>query len=83
METSILNRLDRTAVAYADKVMFKDEHDSITFGAFDQLTKAVGTYLARKIPAGQPVAVMSGRHILTPSCFLGAVRAGCFYAPMD
>ena len=83
METSILNRLDRTAAAYADKVMFKDEHDSITFGAFNQLTKAVGTYLARKIPAGQPVAVMSGRHILTPSCFLGAVRAGCFYAPMD
>ncbi len=83
METSVLNRLDRTAAAYHDKVMFKDEHGEITFGAFDALTKSVGTYLAKKIPAGQPVAVMSGRHILTPSCFLGAVRAGCFYAPMD
>ena len=27
--------------------------------------------------------VMSGRHIFTPACFLGVVRAGCFYAPMD
>ncbi len=26
---------------------------------------------------------MSGRHVFTPACFLGAVRAGCFYAPMD
>ena len=26
---------------------------------------------------------MSGRHVLTPSAFLGVVRAGCFYAPMD
>ena len=83
METSILNRLDRTAAAYAGKVMFKDEHGEITFGAFDKLTKSVGTFLANKIEAGQPVAVMSGRHILTPSCFLGVVRAGCFYAPMD
>lgn len=83
METSVLNRLDRTAQAFSDKVMFKDEHSEITFGEFDKLTKAVGTFLANKVEAGQPVAVMSGRHILTPACFLGAVRAGCFYAPMD
>ncbi len=83
METSILNRLDRTAAAYADKMMFKDDSAEITFGDFDRLTKSVGTFLAKKIPAGAPVAVMSGRHVLTPACFLGAVRAGCFYAPMD
>lgn len=83
METSILNRLNKTAVKYAEKVIFKDESSQITFGEFDRLTRAVGTYLARRIPFGSPVAVISGRHVLTPSCFLGAVRAGCFYAPMD
>ncbi len=83
METSVLNRLDRTAAAYAGKVMFKDDSAQITFGEFDRLTKAIGTFLAGKLPAGAPVAVMSGRHVLTPACFLGAVRAGCFYAPMD
>ncbi|MBQ1814482.1 MAG: AMP-binding protein [Ruminococcus sp.] len=83
METSVLNRLDKTAAAFPDKIMFRDETAEITFGEFDRLTKAVGTYLAQRVPAGSPVAVMSGRHILTPSCFLGAVRAGCFYAPMD
>ena len=83
METSILQRLNRSCERYADKVMFKDEHSQITFAEFNRLTKAVGSYLAAKVPCGAPVAVMSGRHILTPACFLGAVRAGCFYAPMD
>ena len=83
METSILNRLNKNAEKYSDKVMFKDEHSQITFGEFNALTKSIGTALAKRVPCGSPVAVMSGRHILTPSCFLGAVRAGCFYAPMD
>ena len=83
MESSILNRLNKNAEQYAEKVMFKDERSQITFGEFNALTKSIGTALAEKIDCGSPIAVMSGRHILTPACFLGAVRAGCFYAPMD
>lgn len=30
-----------------------------------------------------PVAILSGRNIYTPIAFLGAVYAGCFYAPLD
>ncbi len=83
METSILNRLDRTAAQYADKVIFKDHESEISFSHFNSVTKSVGTYLSHLINDGSPVAVMSGRHILTPAFFLGAVRAGCFYAPID
>ncbi len=83
METSILNRIDRTCAQYPDKVLFKDENSQITFAGFDAMTKAIGSFLAKLVPAGSPVAVMSGRHVLTPACFVGAVRAGCFYAPMD
>ena len=83
MENSVLNRVDRTCAKYADKVLFKDEHGMLTFGGFDRATRAIGSFLAAKIPFGAPVAVMSGRHTLTPACFLGVVRAGGFYAPMD
>jgi amino acid adenylation domain-containing protein len=83
MQTSVLERLDAVAARYADKVMFKDPEHSLTFGQFDALTKSIGTYLAGLTSPGDPVAVMSGRHVNTPACFLGAVRAGCFYAPMD
>jgi amino acid adenylation domain-containing protein len=83
METSILSRLDRAAKLYTDRVIFKDHERALTFGAFDRATRAIGSRLATMLPAGSPVAVMSGRRVMTPACYLGAVRAGCFYAPID
>ena len=83
METSVLNRLDRAVSLYGDRTMFKDPAGELTFAQFDRITKVIGTALAGVVPAGSPVAVMSGRHVLTPACYLGAVRAGCFYAPID
>lgn len=83
MNTSVLDWLNLTAEKYSDKVAFTDSEKSITFSEFNEVTKSVGTYLASVVTAGSPVAVMTGRHILTPTCFLGIVRAGCFYAPMD
>jgi len=83
MNQSVLNWLDHTASAYAEKTLFTDSCSSITFRRFDQVTRAIGTCLAGKAAPGSPIVVMSGRHILTPAAFLGVVRAGCFYAPMD
>lgn len=83
MERSVLNRLDSAVSRFGGKIAFKDNDGSLTFSQLDSLTRSIGTYLARLVPAGSPVTVMSGRHIYTPACFLGAVRAGCFYAPMD
>ena len=83
MQTSVLDWLDNTAEKYAGKTVFTDENRKITFSEFNNYTKSIGTYLARLVSGNAPVVVMSGRHVLTPSAFLGVVRAGCFYAPMD
>ncbi|MBR1483753.1 MAG: AMP-binding protein [Ruminococcus sp.] len=83
METSVLCRLNAAVQKYGSKIAFKDNDNTLTFSEFDALTRSIGTYLARLVPAGSPVVVMSGRHTFTPACFLGVVRAGCFYAPMD
>ena len=83
MQTSVLDWLDNTAGKYAGKTVFTDENRKITFSEFNNYTKSIGTYLARLVSGNAPVVVMSGRHVLTPSAFLGVVRAGCFYAPMD
>lgn len=83
MVSSVLSWLDNTVKRNPDKVIFSDENNSITFGEFDKYTKSIGTYLAKQGANKAPVIVMSGRHCLTPACFLGIVRAGCFYAPVD
>ena len=83
METSVLCRLNVAVEKYGDKVAYKDTENTLTFRRFNELTRSVGSYIARFVPAGAPVVVMSGRYVFTPACFLGVVRAGCFYAPMD
>ena len=83
MERSVLKWLDETARNYGQKTAFSDPENTLSFAQFDRYTKAVGTFLAGRIPSHTPVAVMSGRHVATPAYFLGVARAGCFYAPMD
>lgn len=83
MNRTILNWIDSTVPCYFNKALFTDAKGRVTFGEFDAATRAIGTFLARNIPAGSPVVVMSGRHTGTPAVFVGAVRAGCFYAPID
>lgn len=83
MDLTVLKWLDKTAEAYADKTVFSDKENSLTFSRLNAYTKSVGTCLAGIVKPGSPVVVMSGRHVLTPACYLGVVRAGCFYAPMD
>lgn len=83
MDASVLNWLDRTTQIFPEKAAFSDTENSLTFWQFNQHTKAIGTFLAKKLPPQSPVVVMSGRTVLTPAYFLGTVRAGCFYAPID
>lgn len=83
MNQSVLNWLDSTAEKFAKKTAFSDSNSSITFADFNRISKSIGTFLAGKAPVNTPIVVMGGRHVITPAAFLGVVRAGCFYAPMD
>lgn len=83
MYKSVLCWLDAVAEKFSGKTVFSDKNTEITFSQFNEYTKAIGTFLADKVTAQSPVIVMSGRNVYTPACFLGVVRAGCFYAPMD
>ena len=83
MNQTVLTWLDRTAARLPDKVAFTDSERTLTFREFDRISKAIGTRLTGLTPPQAPVVVLSGRHVITPAVFLGVVRAGCFYAPMD
>ena len=83
MYTSVLDFLDKSSCEYFDKIIYRDSQQGLTFNEFNNMTKAIGTWLIGKVKAGQPVSVLSGRTVVTPVCYLGIVRAGCFYAPMD
>ena len=83
MNRTVLNWLNHTVECRANQPAFTDDTRTLTFGEFDRMTKAVGTFLTGRVKPLSPVVVMSGRHVITPAVFLSVVRAGCFYAPMD
>lgn len=83
MELSVLSWLDRTATEFGEKVAFSDTEHTLTFDGLNRYAKSIGTCLAGIAAPETPVVVMTGRHVMTPACYLGVVRAGCFYAPVD
>ena len=84
MYTSVLNWLDRAAVEYPDRTAYADAEGSLTFRDVDRISRMVGGFLQNNgVLPGKPVVVMGARSACTPACFLGVVRAGCFYAPAD
>ena len=83
MERTVLDWLDKTADKIPDKTAFLDEANSLSFGELRRTAQTIGSALLRYVKDRRPVVVMSGRHVLTPACFLGVVYSGCFYAPID
>jgi len=83
MNRTVLSWMDKTIPQFSEKVLFTDENAQMTFGGFDRVSRAIGTFLSHTIREGSPVVVMSGRNVRTPAVFAGVVRAGCFYAPID
>ena len=83
MQTSVINWLDNVVTQFPNKTAFYDTSSQITFSEFNEYTKNIGTFVAQRVSPLSPVIVMTGRHIMTPACYLGVARAGCFYAAMD
>jgi D-alanine--poly(phosphoribitol) ligase subunit 1 len=83
MEINVLEWLEKTAAEYPDKTVFSDSENSIDFSYVLKNAKAIGSAIAAENIYRQPIAVVSGRHIITPVAFLGVVYSGCFYAPID
>ncbi|MCR4672338.1 MAG: amino acid adenylation domain-containing protein [Lachnospiraceae bacterium] len=84
METTILDFLDRAAALWGGRVVYADNKNTMTFAQLDGFSRSAGAYLQKRgVRPGQPVLVMGERGINTPACYMGVLRAGCFYAPVD
>lgn len=83
MNQNVLEWLEQTCERVSNKPAYSDVHTSITFGEAKRAAQAIGSGLAELVAPGSPVAVLSGRNVMTPVVFFGIVYSGCFYAPLD
>lgn len=80
---SILNNLEGASSVFGDRTVYRDGNDTLSFRRLRELSRSVATVVAGTVKPEKPVAVLAGRNMYTPACYLGIAMAGCFYAPMD
>lgn len=83
MIRNILEYLDSSAVRVPDKTAFADENGSFSYRELDEKSRQIATMLLG-IGTVKPVLVyMDCRDIRCLAAFMGVVRSGNFYCPID
>lgn len=83
MKISVLEWLEKTAEDFNDKAAYSDEENTLTFSQVKNYAQNIGSALCEKGVYKKPIAVFSGRNVMTVAAFLGVVYSGCSYAPID
>ena len=83
MASQVFDWIRCSAASYGSRTVYTDTEKSVSFEELERYSAAVATWVAQHSGIERPVAVMSGRDVFTPACYMGVARAGCFYAPMD
>lgn len=84
MRINVLEYLEESAERYPEKTAFADPQETLTFSQLLDGARAIGTALVRQVPdRRRPVAVLAERGVSGPLAFMGALAAGCCYAPLD
>lgn len=83
MIINILEYLEQAQDKYAEKILYKDEENQITFR--DALVKARrwGSFLSEHTAPRRPVFVVTDKTVTTPVLFFSVLYSGCFYVPID
>lgn len=82
---NVLEWLEDAAQVCGDKTAYLDLENSLSFAQVMEKAKAIGSALLceEKLQTALPVAVITGRNVLTPVVYLGVVYSGRAYAPID
>ena len=80
---NVLSYLDETYQKYPGKIAFSSENGSVTFSQLYHRSRAAGSYLAGCGYYKKPIVVFMQKSPDMINAFLGVVRSGCYYVPID
>ena len=84
MYENVLEYLEAAAQKWPGRVGFADDTEEMTYAALLDAARRIGTGIAERTAMRRPVAViMTDRSVRCVAGMLGAVYAGCPYAPLD
>lgn len=84
MLTNILDYLDRSVSLYGEKVALSDSKNEATYNELNEKSDSIGSALIEKSGTkNSPVVVFIDRNIESVIAFMGIVKSGNFYVPID
>lgn len=83
MLNSAVRMLDEAAARWGDRLAVAEEGASLTYGEYRALARRVATSILQKGADRRPVVVYLPKGIRALCTFMGAMCAGCPYAPVD
>jgi D-alanine--poly(phosphoribitol) ligase subunit 1 len=80
----LIERIDANAIAHPDRVAHRSEDRSLTWGELGRCSDTLAARLAAELPDdGSPIVVLGHKEPEMLVAFLGAVKAGHPYVPLD
>ena len=84
MFTNVLDYLDMSVDGYAEKTALSDSKNQVTYTQLGEMSDSIGTAVAEKCKSkNAPVVVFIDRNIESVISFMGIVKSGNFYVPVD
>lgn len=84
MQKNLLEYLEQTALVRPDAPAVTDDKGSISFGGLLELSRRVGTVIARQaLTQNRPVMVVTGRNLQSVAGFMSVLCSGNYYVPVD
>ncbi|MBR5741695.1 MAG: amino acid adenylation domain-containing protein [Firmicutes bacterium] len=83
MMRNVLEYLEETLPKCPEKLAFSNGTDGVTFAEVSEDARRIGTFLAKRGYANEPVVVFMEKHPRSVVSFFGVVYAGCYYVPLD
>ncbi len=80
----LFSMLKQTAAAFPERIAYAEAECRTNYARLCSDSEAIGTCVAQAAPPRSAIAVIvDARSTLCVSALMGALAAGCFYAPLD
>lgn len=82
-QLSIIQQIDQFAYSYPQKIVYQDHEKAYTYQQLKEASDKIACYLAQHFPNRKPVVVFGELEFEMLAAFLGAVKAGHAYIPIE
>ena len=80
---NVVELIENAKTNFKDRIAYQLKDESITFDGVYQNALKFADYVSKHLAERSPVVVISEKHLLIPSVYLGVAMGNCYYVPVS